>query len=50
MRPRLVLALTLGRMTLRRGRGWLFVVGIIFPLVWIVGAFLPEKDMTSPMY
>ena len=46
----LVLAVTVGRMTLRRGRGWLFAVGIVFPLIWIVGAFLPEKDTSAPMY
>ena len=21
-----------------------------FPLIWILGAFLPEKDTTAPMY
>jgi hypothetical protein len=35
----LLLAFTLGLMTLRNGHGWLFFFGIFFPILWIFGAF-----------
>jgi hypothetical protein len=30
----------LGLATLRKGHTWLFVIGIIFPVLWIVGALI----------
>jgi hypothetical protein len=38
----LVLLWTVGIATFRRGHGLLFCVGIVFPIVWIVGAFIPR--------
>jgi hypothetical protein len=35
----LIVAFTLGLMTLRNGHGWLFFFGIFFPVLWIFGAF-----------
>ncbi|MGZ4314787.1 MAG: hypothetical protein ACXVRS_03020, partial [Gaiellaceae bacterium] len=35
----LIVAFTLGLMTLRNGHGWLFFFGIFFPILWIFGAF-----------
>jgi hypothetical protein len=35
-----VLLITLGVMTLRNGHGWMFVLGIFFPILWIVGAIM----------
>jgi ABC-type multidrug transport system permease subunit len=35
----IVLAVTLGVMTLRNGHGWLFFLGIFFPILWIFEAF-----------
>jgi hypothetical protein len=35
----LIIAFTLGVMTLRNGHGWLFFFGIFFPILWIFGAF-----------
>ena len=35
----IVLAVTLGVMTLRNGHGWIFFFGIFFPILWIFGAF-----------
>jgi hypothetical protein len=32
--------ISLGVMTLRKGHTVLFVVGIIFPLLWIIGALM----------
>jgi hypothetical protein len=27
-------------MTLRNGHGWMFFLGIFFPILWIFGAFM----------
>ena len=32
---------TLGLTTLSKGRGWMFIIGIIFPLLWLIGALMP---------
>jgi hypothetical protein len=37
----LVLILTLGILTIRKGHWILFVVGFIFPLLWLIGAVMP---------
>jgi hypothetical protein len=34
------LLFTLGVMTLRNGRGWMFFFGIFFPLLWLIGAIM----------
>jgi hypothetical protein len=36
----LLVAVTLGVMTLRNGHGWMFFFGIFFPVLWIIGAFM----------
>jgi len=36
----LVLLFFLGIRTLRNGHGWMFVLGIFFPLLWLFGAFM----------
>ena len=36
----LVLLVTLGIITLRKGHGWMFFFGIFFPLFWIIGAVM----------
>jgi hypothetical protein len=36
----IVVLITLGVTTLRKGHVLLFVVGIIFPFLWIVGALI----------
>jgi hypothetical protein len=32
--------LTLGLRTLKRGHGWMFFFGIFLPLFWLIGAFI----------
>jgi hypothetical protein len=32
--------LTLGLTTLRKGHGWMFLFGIFLPLFWLIGAFI----------
>ena len=36
-----VLLVTLGVMTLRKGHWVMFIIGIFFPLFWIIGAVIP---------
>ena len=37
----LVLIVTLGILTIRKGHWVLFLIGIIFPILWIIGAIMP---------
>jgi hypothetical protein len=39
--------ISLGVMTLRKGHVVLFVVGIIFPLLWIIGALMPPTPRAA---
>lgn len=40
----LVLLITLGVMTLRKGHWVMFVFGIVFPLFWLIGAVIPPVN------
>ena len=40
----LVLMITLGIMSIRKGHWVMFIIGIFFPLFWIIGALLPAKE------
>jgi hypothetical protein len=44
----LVLIVTLGVLTFRKGHYWLFWLGIIFPFLWLIGAVMPPP-MRTPM-
>jgi hypothetical protein len=37
----IVLLVTLGVLTIRKGHWVMFIVGIFFPLLWLIGAILP---------
>ena len=39
------LLFTLGLVTLRNGHGWMFLFGIFFPLLWIIGALMEPKTV-----
>jgi hypothetical protein len=39
----LVLFIWLGIRTLRHGHWVMFLVGIVFPLFWIIGALIPRR-------
>ena len=43
-----VLPVTLGVMTLRNGHGWMFFLGIFFPILWIFGAFASPPGRRAP--
>jgi hypothetical protein len=36
----LILLFTLGIVTLRKGQGWMFLFGIFFPVLWLIGGFM----------
>ena len=44
----LIVAFTLGLMTLRNGHGWMFFFVIFFPILWIFGAFMSPPERTAP--
>ena len=37
----LVLIITLGILSIRKGHWVMFLIGIIFPLFWLIGALMP---------
>jgi hypothetical protein len=39
----LVLIITLGIISLRKGHWVMFIIGIFIPLFWLIGAILPRK-------
>jgi len=43
----LLLFVWLGLSTLRNGHGWMFFLGIFFPILWILGAFAGPADQSS---
>ena len=43
----IVLIVTLGVMTLRKGHLVLFILGIFLPFLWLVGAILPPRPRTA---
>jgi hypothetical protein len=45
----LVVAFTLGLMTLRNGHGWMFFFGIFFPVLWIFGAFMRRPGAAAAL-
>jgi hypothetical protein len=40
----LVLIVTLGVLTLRKGHWVMFIIGIFFPLMWLIGAVIPPVE------
>ena len=43
----LIAVFTLGLMTLRNGHGLMFFFGIIFPVLWIIGAFMKPQETAA---
>jgi len=39
----LVLLVTLGILTIRKGHWVMFILGIFLPLFWIIGALMPPR-------
>jgi hypothetical protein len=38
-----VLMITLGIMSIRKGHWIMFIIGIFLPLFWLIGALLPRR-------
>jgi hypothetical protein len=38
-----ILLVTLGIISIRKGHWVMFLIGIVFPLFWFMGALLPRK-------
>jgi hypothetical protein len=41
-----VVLFTLGLSTLRNGHGWMFFLGIFFPILWVFGAFMKPTELS----
>jgi hypothetical protein len=39
-----VVLVTLGLTTLRKGHGLMFFLGIFFPVLWLIGAFMAPTE------
>ncbi len=39
----LVLIITLGLTTIRKGHWFMFIAGIFLPIFWIIGALMPPR-------
>jgi hypothetical protein len=42
----IVLLVTMGVMTIRKGHWVMFLVGLVFPLFWLIGAIMPPAART----
>ena len=40
-----VLLITLGILSIRKGHWVMFIIGIFIPLFWIIGAIMPRKEL-----
>jgi hypothetical protein len=40
-----VLLVTLGVLSLRKGHWVMFLIGIVLPIFWLIGALLPPRRM-----
>jgi hypothetical protein len=40
----LILLLTLGIISLRKGHWVMFIIGIFIPLFWLIGALIPPRQ------
>ena len=39
-----ILLVTLGILSIRKGHWVMFIIGIFFPLFWLIGALLPARQ------
>ncbi len=44
-----VLLITLGIISIRKGHWVMFIIGIFIPLFWIIGALLPPTRRADPI-
>jgi hypothetical protein len=41
----IVLLITLGIVSIRKGHWVMFLIGIFIPLFWLIGALLPRREL-----
>lgn len=46
----MLVLLTLGLTTLRKGHGWMFFFGIFLPMFWLIGAFIGPTATVDAAY
>jgi hypothetical protein len=39
-----ILIVTIGIMTLKKGHGWMFIFGFFLPLFWLIGALMAPTE------
>ena len=39
-----ILLVTLGIMSIRKGHWVMFIIGIFFPMFWLIGALMPPRQ------
>jgi hypothetical protein len=42
-----LLLVTLGIMSIRKGHWVMFIIGIFFPLFWLIGALMPPRGAAA---
>jgi hypothetical protein len=42
-----ILLVTLGIMSIRKGHWVMFIIGIFFPLFWLIGALMPPRQRAA---
>ncbi|MGA6948509.1 MAG: hypothetical protein WBZ00_12225 [Solirubrobacterales bacterium] len=42
-----ILLVTLGIMSIRKGHWVMFIIGIFFPLFWLIGALMPPRQQAA---
>jgi hypothetical protein len=42
-----LLLVTLGIMSIRKGHWVMFLLGIVFPVFWLIGALMPPRDQAA---
>jgi uncharacterized membrane protein len=40
----IVLLITLGIMSIRKGHWVMFIIGLFLPIFWLIGALLPRRE------
>ena len=42
-----ILLVTLGIISIRKGHWVMFIIGIFFPLFWLIGALMPPRQQAA---
>jgi hypothetical protein len=42
-----LLLVSLGLTSIRKGHWVMFIIGIVFPVFWLIGALMPPRDVAA---